>query len=334
MYDNGTWAVPPGAGGGEANTASNQGGEVGVYKQKTGVDLEFNTFDSDDFELTGDIISLKAGGAFARSIVEGRLEANSDTELIWDGYAVGVWNGSNWILATAGDVSFANTDNDLDSTPLAVDTVYAIFAEWQSDDTFDLVADIWSAPATDYAALYEHQGVLVQENTADGLKRRFLGAVYMYNDSSTPKFKDEETLLYVWNQYDRVEKVLRSYNNTGGGWSYSTNTWRELNGGSNHVRGHILIVEPVDVLCQFGMVITDSSNRADFGVCLDATNTVENGYAVVEVGANNNTGFGTAKLALTTGEHYLTMTEKASDAASYSAWGSSASTNAYATVRM
>jgi hypothetical protein len=36
-----------GGGGGEVNTASNVGGEVGVFKQKTGANLEFRTLDED-----------------------------------------------------------------------------------------------------------------------------------------------------------------------------------------------------------------------------------------------------------------------------------------------
>lgn len=44
LYGNGTWATPPGAEGGEANTASNVGtGEGLVFKQKTAVDLELKT---------------------------------------------------------------------------------------------------------------------------------------------------------------------------------------------------------------------------------------------------------------------------------------------------
>lgn len=44
LYDDGTWKVPPGASGGEANTASNVGtGEGEVFKQKSGIDLEFKT---------------------------------------------------------------------------------------------------------------------------------------------------------------------------------------------------------------------------------------------------------------------------------------------------
>jgi hypothetical protein len=273
-------------------------------------------------------------GPLARSIVDGRIERQSDTELSFEGSAVGAWTGYEWYLADPGQTSLANTATDLDGTPLAVDSMYAIFAEYQGDGSFDLVADRWTSQGTDYAALYSHQGVLVQADTDAGRKRRFLGAVYMHNDASTPKFKDEETLRYVANWYNRKDKVVRSYNSTGGAWNYATNSWRELNGGSNHVRGRVVVIEPVNVLCAFGLIVLDSSNRADIGIGLDETTNVQDGYAIIHVGNANNTVSATCKLALTTGAHYITMIEKATAAATFTVWGSSASTNAYATVRM
>jgi hypothetical protein len=43
LYDNGTWAEPPGASGGEANTGANLGGGQNVFKEKSGTELRFRT---------------------------------------------------------------------------------------------------------------------------------------------------------------------------------------------------------------------------------------------------------------------------------------------------
>ncbi|MFH1114796.1 MAG: hypothetical protein V1792_12850 [Pseudomonadota bacterium] len=47
-------------GGGEANTASNRGGGVGVFKRKSGVDLELRTFNNGQFTEEDDVVSVSA----------------------------------------------------------------------------------------------------------------------------------------------------------------------------------------------------------------------------------------------------------------------------------
>ena len=49
----GSWATPPGAAGGETNTASNQGvGGVGVYYQKVGVDIQFKNINAGSNQIS------------------------------------------------------------------------------------------------------------------------------------------------------------------------------------------------------------------------------------------------------------------------------------------
>jgi len=57
------WSSLPAGGGGESNTASNQGAGTGIFKQKTGVDLEFNSLGAAEgvqLSLATDVITFSA----------------------------------------------------------------------------------------------------------------------------------------------------------------------------------------------------------------------------------------------------------------------------------
>jgi hypothetical protein len=80
----GAWSVVVGGGGGESNTASNQGvGGVGVFKQKTGVDLEFKNVNSSDnkISVTDDVANNEIDITFNAGNV-GTSELNNDANFI------------------------------------------------------------------------------------------------------------------------------------------------------------------------------------------------------------------------------------------------------------
>ncbi len=82
----GVFAAPPGAGGGEANTASNAGtAGVGVFKQKTGLDLEFKKINAStaNVTITDDV-------------------ANSELDIGVNGYAT-MTDGTTAANAVGGD---------------------------------------------------------------------------------------------------------------------------------------------------------------------------------------------------------------------------------------
>ena len=83
LYDNNSWAVPPGASGGEANTASNQGGGQGVYKQKTGVDLEFYTLNSDQVSESSDVITIDRIDELTQAAVTAPASPSSDRVVMY-----------------------------------------------------------------------------------------------------------------------------------------------------------------------------------------------------------------------------------------------------------
>lgn len=57
-WDGDSWEAIGGAGSGEANTASNLGGGLGLYSVKVGVDLQFNSLAAADFDLASNVVTI------------------------------------------------------------------------------------------------------------------------------------------------------------------------------------------------------------------------------------------------------------------------------------
>ena len=112
----GTWEAIAGGGGGETNTASNVNvGGVGVFKQKTGVDLEFRGANAADAKITVSLdaanneIDIGFGSVSIDDLSDVSLTAAAKGDLL-------VHNGSNWVDLTVGSNDQVLTADSAEAT--------------------------------------------------------------------------------------------------------------------------------------------------------------------------------------------------------------------------
>ena len=254
-------------------------------------------------------------GPHVRSIVEGRIDLSSATQLKWtpvSGIGISLYNGSNWeVVSPSSDVTFANTAVDLDDNALVVDAVYDLFASYSSKTSFSIVAKKWTNTTTRWGTLYTHQGVLVHENSTNGLKRRFLGTIYTYNNSSTVNFKDENNYRYISNYYNTKLKQVISQNNTSGTWTYASTTTRESNGGTNQIRGRFVLCTSQEGIVYGKWMITSSSSGAAMTGCgFNSTTSKTGSWAWLHSGNTQVHVPLYAPLSISAGYNYITTVEK------------------------
>lgn len=313
LYRDGSWQEPPGASGGEANTMSSNGGGVSIYDTKVAADLQLNSLNTTEFSLASNLISL--GQAFARETVGGRIDLSSATVLTWaavDGLGIGIYNGTTWQLIIPSTApTIANTANDLDSNPLAVDEVYDLFAEYDTATNFNIVAKKWTNTTTRWGSLYQHQGVYVHENTAAGLKRRFLATIYCYNNAATVNFKDEVNYRYLSNYYNMKRKTVICQNNTSGAWTYSSTTIRESKAGDNQIRGQFVCCAAQNRIAFGKWMITSSvSGAAMTGCGFNSTTALTGNWAWTPASNTQRQISFYAPLTIAAGYNYITTVEK------------------------
>jgi hypothetical protein len=253
--------------------------------------------------------SITAAGPLVRGAVEGRFDRNSDTELIWtpvNGNGIGLWNGYEWRLVTpATDITAANTATTLSGVALAVSSTYDVFAEWDSDDNFNYVFRHWDGPAVRGYTLHQHQGVYVHEDSADGRKRRWLGVLYMDDDSGA-KFKDDSYSRLVVNYYN--QKLLNcSSSGQGGGASFTSTSYISMTG-FTIIR--VILLEPMTILFSGNRALPNNGGRCKSRVYVNgaAVDTEHWNVSSTSITYTDNNGAFTAKSDVTSiGYNYVEL---------------------------
>lgn len=157
---------------------------------------------------------------YTRQQNDGRIVRDSDTQLSWDGYQIGIYNSTAaaWALVKPSSApTLANTANDLDGNALVHSYNYDIFAEYSSGTAFSLVAKKWTNDTTRAVTPAKWAGRYCYDNSTDaGKKRLWLGTVRLRNDGGVAKFTDSVTQSFVSNYYNEKAKQLTLSVSAGG----------------------------------------------------------------------------------------------------------------------
>lgn len=135
----------------------------------------------------------------------------------YNGNRISLYDNTKW-----NSITFSQTSLVLSG--LSNNLPYDIFA-YNNNGTLALETIAWTSTTARNVNLVLQDGIYCKNGD---LTRRYLGTFITTSTSTT---EDSATRRYLWNMYNRVEKrVFSPSDSPGNGWTYSTSTWRTLNG--------------------------------------------------------------------------------------------------------
>ena len=221
-----------GAGGGEANTASNVGtGGVGIYKQKVGVDIELKKINAGSTKVTVtddaansevDIDVAPESFSQFKGLAEVKLEYVSVSQIQIEGL-----EGTSENIYINGEFLDCSTPKtiDYDDNLLAAD----------GTDSGGAATDavLYYVYASNASASYRASGIGLSATAhtggylaaaGNGLNWRLIGWVYLIDNAGTAEFRDSDTERLVISKWN--PRKIMGYNTEGTDHTYTTTSWR------------------------------------------------------------------------------------------------------------
>lgn len=231
------------------------------------------------------------------------------------GNRISLYTGNRWKLYSTAEVSLALSS-------LTSDKNYDVWATDSGGAVALSLSSAWTNDTTRAQSLSRVDGVLVR---SDNTALRYLGTIRTTGTTTT---EDSAVKRFVWNNYNRVCKMMNKFENTfASGYTYSTASYRVVNNDSANllqiVQGQIAEAYHIK-----GRLASTSSGVTEryHGIGLDSTtaNSAQHqGYASVAAIAQMDAFLVT--ILGTPGYHYFSALEYGSGAGTqtwYTATGS------------
>lgn len=174
----------------------------------------------------------------------------------YKGNRISLYNGSAWVENTFTELS-------LSLAALSDATNYDVFI-YNNNGTLTLSATAWTNATTRATALVSQDGILVKSGATT---YRYLGTI---RTSAAGQTSDTLLKRFVWNYYNRVERLLFIHDTTSS-WTYNDTDWRKYNNSAANAVGMVIGVNEEPVLLQFSAnAIPTSPAYASVGIGLDS----------------------------------------------------------------
>ena len=195
----------------------------------------------------------------------------------YNGATMALYNGSAWTIYTSAQISLALSG-------LTAAKNYDVFAYYTGSAIALELSAAWSSDTVRTDALTLVDGVLVKSanNT-----RRYLGTLRATAATTT---EDSAAKRYLFNQYNRVKRLLKGAIETANSWTYSIGGYRQAN--ANAANQLDLVIGDAAVLVEAMVIVhvknsTSTGRTVTVGIGLDSTTT----NSAIALGGETNNAF-------------------------------------------
>jgi hypothetical protein len=189
----------------------------------------------------------------------------------YTGNAIALYDGTSWNIRTSAEFSLALTATS--GKPYDV---------WVYDNagTPTLETLVWTNDTTRATALATQNGILVKSGDAT---RRYVGTFYANGSNTT---EDSAAKRYLWNYYNRIDRLMLAAVETANTWTYTTAAFRQANANTANQLSYIQGVSENPVKATVYAVSANSGTSVGrtVGIGVDST-TVDSSIIRINGGA-------------------------------------------------